>query len=465
MNKADSLENKFNKMADGEDGGSAGREERKRKSSARVVDYEDADEDLRNIMEQKMRRIDLDPSSFEAVISYGTEPLEALGKVAKDILKIQASFNEQVKTMDIAMDNVNKGFAGLGVENVVDAVKKMVKGAGGAAASGGKSLGKFLGKMKDSLTGADKKRTEEEAHVQMMIDKLPDMYMEMQQLALGLREAEGGLKEVMQAAEKLGFARVESVKQLNIFLGAAPEILRRYDDVYIREAQMDWDESQDPEDELHLNNMLKAKDNFRDQYRILESSRAQGLAAAQQLRMMMDEMEKQRRIIQQFRTVRENEWLALMSSAGIAASSLKVGQMIKKSDEAGDKVHTLTSDMMEKAHDMTLESQGRGTVDPEKLIESLNRMKGMIEKENEVRQRLALEQEATRQAIRGAANQLLETVEKARHERVLEAAPTADKEEKLDAAPDVANDNAQQTPAVAEKSSPRKRSAGPSKKP
>jgi len=340
----------------------------------------------------------------------------------------------------------------------------MAKNAAQAGVSGAKGAGRFGKKLWDALSGAEKKRTEEEAHVQSMIDSLPDMYFEMQKMSKGLKDAEDGIKAVMREAEKVGIARVEMVKELNVYLGAAPEMLRRYNEIYIKEAKEAYDETKDPEDELYLTNVMKARDNFHDQYRILESSRAQGVEAAQRLRMLIDELEKQRKIIQQFSTVRENEWLALLSTAGISASSLKVAAMIKKSDETGDKLHGLATDMMEKAHEMTLESQGRGTVDPAKLLDSLNRMQKMIEDENKVKQKRYLEAEAVREQIRAASEKLLNAVETAKNQRVLEAIP----EEKAKPEKPVANDNTNNT-VVEEKADPAApeapRKKGPAPKP
>lgn len=460
------IKKQFSDVADGGNGGD-NRAARARKAGTRVVSYADIDtvfadspeagQELKAKMESLMESIDRDPTSFDSIIKFGTEPIEALGKISRDILKAQGQLGEQVKVMNIAMDNMDQGFKGLGVEELVGGLKNLASGAAKAGVAGAKGLGKFMKKVGNAMSGADKKRTEEERHVQAMIDKLPDAYFEMQKLSQALKDTESGIKNVIKEAERLGVARVTMVREMNVYLGAAPEVLRRYDEVYIKEAKAAYDESSSPEDELYLSNVITGKENFQGQYNVLEASAAQGIVAAQQLRMLIDELHKQRKIIQQFSTIRENEWMALLSGAGLSASSLKIAQIIKKSDETGDRLHEMTTEMQEKAHEMTLNSQSRGTVDPAKLIESLNRMKTMIEKENETKEKRALEAEATRQQIRAATEKLIESVEAAKNQRILESAP--EKNDKAADAP-AANDNATEVPDVS--ASPQKKSGGSS---
>ncbi|MBI3440282.1 MAG: hypothetical protein HY052_00475, partial [Proteobacteria bacterium] len=420
----------FNQLADGgSSDADAARIARAKRAGARVIEYAniekeyaddpEAGNELKAKMEDQMDAINRNPASFETIIEFGVEPIKTLGGIAKQILEVQTHMAEQVKVMNINMDKVTKSVAETGLDGLLSALK----GLGQVGAAGAKGVGNLLKKFGDAVGRSKKKRTEEEKHVQDMIDKLPEMYFEMLALSKGLKDSEDGIKSVMKEAEKLGMARVAMVREINVYLGAAPEVLRRYDEVYIKEARDAFTQSQDPEDEVYLTNIIKGKENFQDQYRILEGSRAQGIDAAQQLRQLMDEMEKQRKIIIQFRTIRENEWIALMSGAGLQASALKVAQMIKQADDTGDKLHGLTVDMMEKAHEMTLNSQGRGTVDTGKLIESLQRRKAMIEKENQVREQRAIEAENARKQLRAETDKLLDSVESSLNRRILEAAP------------------------------------------
>lgn len=429
----------------------------RRKGGARVVNYADVEkeyaddpelgQEIKEKMENLMAAIDSKPESFETIIAFGTEPIAQLGKIAKDILTVQTKMSEQVKVMNIAMDKVSKSVAESTLDELLDGLKSVGSGAASAAGAGVRGLGGLLKKLGQLGKNTKKKKTEEEQHIQAMIDKLPEMYYEMLAMSQSLKDSESGIQSVMKEAEKLGVARIEMVRNLNLYLGAAPEVLRRYEEIYIAEAKREFEASQDPEDEVYLMSLIKAKENFEDQYRILEGSRAQGIDAAQQLRVLLEEMEKQRKIILQFRTIRENEWVALMSGAGLQASALKIAQMIKQADETGDRLHGLTTDMMEKAHELTLNSQGRGTIDTNKLIESLSRRKAMIEKENQVREQRAIEAENARKQLRAETEKLLDAVDKSLKTRVLDAAP----EKK----PEATNDNSATPPA------PKKAAGGP----
>lgn len=454
MNKDNSFEKAFTSAANDSTSGDG----RAKRVSGKIIYFADiekefsdnpeAGEELRDKMEDVMRAIDHDPTSFDAIIAFGASPIADLGKVAKEVLNIQSKFDEQVKVMDIATDSMNRGIAEMGLDKLVSGVKKIGTGLGTAAVATGSGLSNLTKKVWGAITGGTKKRTEEEEQIHQMLKSLPDMYMQMQALALDMREAETGVKGVMQAADKLGKARLASVRELNVYLGACPEIERRYDEIYIKQAQEEFERSKDPEDELYLTSVIKGKENFQRQYHLLELSRGQGLGSGQQLHMLIEQMETQRRIIQQSRTFRENEWLALLSGAGFAGSSLKLAELIKKNDEAGDQMHRLTMDMMEKAHDMTLNSEGRGTIDPQLLIDSLQKMQKMVEKENEKREQRSRELDAVRRQVRAESDKLIDAVETAKQARILDAAPERAPEE---IEPEEVQEEAQQATEQAEK--------------
>jgi len=106
----------FNHAADAGPPEDSARNARARKAGARVIEYADIDkvfaddaeagQALKDKMDSYMEPIDRDPTSFETIIQFGTDPIEQLGKVARDTLRIQSQLGEQVKTMNIAMENM-----------------------------------------------------------------------------------------------------------------------------------------------------------------------------------------------------------------------------------------------------------------------------------------------------------------------------------------------------------------------
>lgn len=475
MNK-DSIEEKFNKMADENSGASDGNESRKRRARNRVIDYDEvaleAEKEQQNgddngimtrlleEMEKAMEPIERAPDSFEAIITYGHPPLDKLGKIANEMIKVQGKFNTQVNVMAGAMDKLQTGIQSLGIDKFGDATKKLLGGLVEGGAKGAKGLGRGVKSVWDSFFKSKANNTEDEKLLQEMQDKLPEMLFEMIKLVDTMAQTEHGIKDVMREAEKLGQARVESTREINIYLGAGKEVLRRYDKDYIPTAEKDFEESQDPEDEMILKDVIKRRDQFIARLNVLEASRLQSVNAAQQLKHMMDTMEDQRSKIQDILINGQNEWKAMLAEAGIAGSSLKAAQAIQKADQFGDKMHEQTLKFIEETHEMTQNAKGRGTVDPRKLIEAAGRLQKLIEKENDNNRRRLEQLEETSRNMRGAADKLLETVDQANNARLLEAVKEA-KEEAADARAEAeskkapSNDNAEgQQPEAAAKDAP-----------
>lgn len=431
MMKKQSIEEKFNRMADEPSAESeADRSSRRNRARGKVVEFVDADQELKDEMIKIMDPIDRNPDSFEAIISYGHPPLDRLGKIANDMIKIQGKFNDQVNVMAVALNQLEGGLKGMNLDKFGEATQKLLKNLGTGTVKGVKGVTKFAKDLWEGLTGAKAKRTEDEKLVKEMQDALPEMLFEMVKLVENIQKTELGIKEVMKEAEKLGLARVEATREISVYLGASKEVLRRYNEEYIPQANQQFEESQDPEDEMYLKDVMKRKDDFVDRITVLEGSRAASVIAAQQLRQMMETMEDQRKKIQDIMYNSQNEWKAMLAAAGIAGSSLKAAQTIKKADDFGDKMHDQTMKMIEEAQQLTLNSKARGTIDPAKLIEASDRLQKMIERENDEREKRLKQLEATATQLRGATDKLIEAADSSNVARRLEAVKDAEEQAK-----------------------------------
>lgn len=417
----------------------AAKASRQERSRGKVVDYSDAvaagEKEIVEKMDALMDAIDRDPASFEAIISFGTAPLQELGKLSKDMLTVQGKFNDQVNIMGEAMDKLQNGMSGLNIEEFGEHARALAKGLAEAGSSGVKGLGKILNGFK----GKKPVKNEHEQFIDDMQAALPDMLFEMIKLVENIKETDKGIEQVRKEAEKLGVARVEATREISLYLGATKEVLRRYNEEYIPNAQADFDESGDPEDELYLENIIKRKEDFIDRITILEGSRAQGIIAAKTLKQIIDTMEDQNKKVQDIILNSQPEWQAMLAAAAIAGSSLKAAQILQKADAFGDKMHDSTMLMIEESHQRTLDSRSRGTVDPTKLIEAASRLQLMIEKENTARADRLRRLEATADQLRGVTDRLIEAADSSNKARLLEATEAA-KEDR--GAEEPANENA-----------------------
>jgi hypothetical protein len=118
-------------------------------------------------------------------------------------------------------------------------------------------------------------------------DKLLRILDDLHKIHDKLRDG-GGEKEIIEEAGKLGLARVDATRELAIYIGASSEVLRRYDQEYIREANKNFRESNDPEDREYLDNVLKRKADFVERAAALEHLRYDSIVTAQQLRQVIE---------------------------------------------------------------------------------------------------------------------------------------------------------------------------------
>ncbi|MEZ0262857.1 MAG: hypothetical protein ACAH80_17765 [Alphaproteobacteria bacterium] len=95
-------------------------------------------------------------------------------------------------------------------------------------------------------------------------------------------------REHMHKIEKMGLARVDITRDITLHLGAVPEVLRRYNEEYIPQAQQRENETRDPEDALALNSTCCRKDDFVSRHTLLEATRLISLSTAQFLRQVME---------------------------------------------------------------------------------------------------------------------------------------------------------------------------------
>jgi len=423
----------FNKAADITDAQRAAR--RRRSSGVMVVKfadidavYEDSPEEgaaLKLKMEGFMEAIDRDPKDFDAIVEFGAPPIQEIGKVADGVIAASAQFVTQLKVIQDAQRGVSETLSGLNLQEVVTGIKSMAVNAASAGVTGAKSLFNVMSKIGKAFTGSDKKKSEEQAHVEAMIADLPKANLRMKKASQDLKDTAKGLDAVIEQAKTLGRARIDLVKELNIYLGAAPEVLKRYDEIYIKEAKDDYDApgGQNQENGLRLEEIIKAKEYFTRQYNQLESSAAQAFVAATQLKQLIETMQEQKLGIKQFSETRENEWKALMAYANLSGSSLKAAMIMTESGQIGEQVHKLAIDMGDKSRELTKAQEGLGTISNKTLLETLEHISRDLLEDEKTRERKMLEAETQRLQTRAAVEALQKTIEEVKNHRVLDAAP------------------------------------------
>ncbi|MDD9901473.1 MAG: hypothetical protein OXT65_10875 [Alphaproteobacteria bacterium] len=385
----------------------------RRRRGMKVVFYDAADDEMKAQMEEVMKAINEEPNSFDAVTSYGREPIDKLKETADRIIDVQQQFAREVNVFQSRMDEFSQTIKDMDLAGMLGTLKEYSAATAKGLGKGAKGVGKLGAALANMFKGSEKKKTEQEKIIAEMTSSLPNKRAEIKEHIEMLSKVEEGLATVYESAKELGKARVESVRALNVYLGAVPEVKRRYTEEYIPQAQEWFDESGDPEDKQYLDEVNKRYETFCNRALALESAVTESTVAAQELRRAMDTMETQRTTIHNIKDVREAGWIALLAGAGFQASTLKAAEVLHKSDQIGDDLQDKSTKMMQMSHQMTLESQARGTVDPKKLIESINTMQKQLDDEKKSREARLKGIDATSQALTAARNKLIDAVDKA----------------------------------------------------
>lgn len=433
------IEAKFNKMAEEVDGGddaANARQARRQIAKGKIISYDEAkagadsgDEKLAALlakMEKYLSPLAHAPDDFNVVMNYGQDPIEKLGKVGMQMIDVQGKFEGEVNVMAGAIQQLKTGIDKLGIENMGEKTRAALEGLVDTSVKGVKGLGSFTKGLWDTVSGKKAKRTEDQKLVDDMQNSIPDLLKEMIKMVDSLDRTEKGIKKVRDAAVLLGEAQVEAAREINIYLGASSEGLRRYQDEYIPEANAAYEESGDPADEQYLTDVIKRQEHFIRRINTLTGARTNAVGGTVRLRLLIDTMDNQLIKIDEIMHTGKHEWAAMLASAGLAGAVLKASNGLKKADELGDRMHDETIAMMEAAQEMTLNSLSRGTVDVAKQIEGLSRLQTMLEKNTEHTANALRTLEANSKASIDAVDKLLDSVNKEKEDRVLEAVAKKD---------------------------------------
>jgi hypothetical protein len=122
-------------------------------------------------------------------------------------------------------------------------------------------------------------------------ERLDDVIREMSLIRGRSPSSVQALRQTMIEAEKLGLNRVEATRELSMVLGATKEVLRRFNEEYIPEAEKAFAADSDPESELYPRNVMRRKEDFINRITELEAAHFDSTNAAISLRDRMEEWE------------------------------------------------------------------------------------------------------------------------------------------------------------------------------
>lgn len=424
-------------------------------------------EDLLNFMDDSMQEIDdisqdliegnvgVRDELFASIRRFGNEPTIRMAKISDDMLNQQDKFSEQVRVFRTTINTM---------EDYMKVAKDFASGAGEVlkrvGATGGKVL-KGFGKLIASITGTAKQMTDDEKYLEQMEKDLPEKRKLLERMPSEIDKTVAGIEAVISQSYELGNKRVETLDEIDIYIAATSEVMRRFDADYIPALQKKLEASGSSTDERALDIMLKAKSEFVIRIEGLTSQRLLTQTAAMNLTTMIDNMETQQRQLLSIRDNRVPAWKGILAEAGLGVSSLKAAIAIQKGQKLGDDMFEQLSDTIQKTTQMTLDASSGSVVQIEKLLEAAKRAQQALD------ERAKVEQKKLDEALSGIAKmdemskKLDGYKDQARQQKLLDAAEGAAAAEKKNPKP--ANDSV--APEADDKKAaarPRRGAGGPS---
>lgn len=376
---------------------------KRRKKSTGVPKYAEADDNIKGLMDELIADIADDPTNIDLVIEYGIEPMEELGKVADELIRVQQQWHSASSALSTPLSRITQQMKDVDFGSMKEKLAALAE----STANKGKGMFDWL-----TSIGKKKKKGQEEEIQNEIEDKLPMLVMEMNQLVTDLEQANDDMDRVAETVNDLGKARMKAVRELAYYINAGDELQRRYNEEWIPQAQQDLEESGDIEDEEYLQNLMSARDMLAQQNMNLVASRAGGIQAGASLRTMITSIASGRQKIHHIMTHGVSEWKGMLAQAGITATHLKISRKIKEADQFGDDLHDENIKMLEDSQGMLHESLRRGAVDPKKIIEGMQQVTNLLEKSREEQDQHMKLLESQKAAMEAASDDLVKATKR-----------------------------------------------------
>jgi hypothetical protein len=238
--------------------------------------YSTATGDAKTEMEKMLEPIDRRPDNVVLISGFGQPGLAEFDEIAADMFRIQSDLDTHAKAMISALSALETCIDSFDV--LAFQVRKLYKRA---------ASGKFS--AEDAASADDLRQRLAEAKT-----TFADHY------AI-LARADIGLQEAGEKAEVIDGKRLMAMIDLDIYLAAAPEVLRRYDENYIPVAHRELCTAMErdglvPGDDRYLKDLFQRRQDFLDRIAVLEGThRAEALAGQQLARLdaSIDEVREQ----------------------------------------------------------------------------------------------------------------------------------------------------------------------------
>lgn len=347
--------------------------------AARTIDYALASVADKERMDKLIAAIDDKPGDRNLVREFGKKPMEEIGKAADKAISAQQEYAKAFTIYSGPMKALREGTKE--VEGFIRESLTALKTVGGAGVKGaGKGL-RWFSKMLKSAT-SDKEKTDEEKEVEKIEDGLKQQIGTVTKLFNDLEDSVPALKRVDADVKTMGTALRSTNMDLAFYIGAAKEMIRRYDEEIIPIALEAIDDpksnpvaAEEYHDAVSINrNALQKRMNE------LQEAQVTGRNSAMRLRNTVENISDQLNDMDFLLSIGRANIKQFVSEAGFTATTLKAAMLQQGIRDAAESILDSQIAVLSKVNEILDRTAKRGgLISHEKLLDSTQKTHQMLE--------------------------------------------------------------------------------------
>lgn len=346
----------------------------------RTIDYAAANEADREKMNKLIAAIDNNPENRDLIREFGKKPMEDIGKAAEKAIQAQQQYAEAFTIYSGPMKALQKGTKE--IEGFIRESLGALKSVGVATGKGaGKSL-RWVSKLLKGMT-SEKEKTDEEKEVEKIEDGLRQQISTVTKMFNDLEDSVPALKRVDADVRNMGKALGKTNMELGFYIGAAKEMLRRYDEEIVPTA---FDAMEDPNAanplaaEQYHDSVVINRNALQKRVAELQEAQITGKNSAMRLRNTVENISEQLDDMDFLLSIGRANIKQFVSEAGFTATTLKAAMLQQGIRQAAEDILDSQIAVLTKVNEILDRTAKRGgLISHEKLIESTNRTHQMLE--------------------------------------------------------------------------------------
>lgn len=399
-------------------------------AAGRSIDYATANDADREKMDKLIQAINDNPANRDLIREFGKKPMEEVGKAADKAIQAQQNYAAAFNVYSGPMKALREGTKE--VESFIKESLGALKSVGSAAGKGGVKGLRFLSKLMKSMS-SEKEKTDEEKEIEKIEDGLRQQITTVTKLFNDMEDSVPALRRVDADVKVMGKVLSKTNFDLAYHIGAAKEMVRRYDEEIVPGAHLMMD---DPTiNPMLAEQNLDAVTNNRHALsrRIGELQEAQltGKTSAQRLRNTVSNIEEQLNDMDFLLTIGRANIKQFVSEAGFSATTLKVATLQQGIRDAAESILDSQIAVLSKVNEMLDRTAKRGgLISHEKLLDVTQKTNQMLEDSAQAKRDNRLQLETQSKELDGVINDQDEFARRQRRLQLEEHSAAREKMEK-----------------------------------